>query len=60
MSEKFKTYEGKFVCHECKEQVLSLRLWLDTATLSWICSKKHISRVPLIKTKKDYERKERE
>jgi len=57
MSEsKFSIYKGKFVCHTCKEEVPSLRLWKDKMELTWMCSKKHISRAALKKTKKDYER----
>jgi hypothetical protein len=56
-NDKFKVFSGEFPCHTCKEEVLSLRLWLDTANLTWMCSKKHITKVPLILTKKDYERK---
>jgi hypothetical protein len=56
MSEKFKIFAGKFVCKKCNEEVKSLRLWLDSADVTWMCSQKHISRVQLILTKKDYER----
>jgi hypothetical protein len=56
-SDKFKVFNGTFICQVCKEEVNSLRLWLETANLTWMCSKKHISKVPLIITKKDYERK---
>jgi hypothetical protein len=56
MSEKFKIFTGKFVCKKCNEEVNSLRLWLDSADVTWMCSQKHISKVPLILTKKDYER----
>ena len=56
-SDKFRTFEGTFPCHTCKEDALSVRLWLDTANLTWMCSQKHITRVPLIVTKRDYERK---
>jgi hypothetical protein len=56
-NEKFKVFSGEFYCQECKERVNSLRLWLESADLTWMCTKKHISRVPLIVTKKDYERK---
>jgi len=55
--EKFKVFSGEFHCQICKEEVNSLRLWIKTAELTWMCSKKHISKVPLILTKKDYERK---
>jgi hypothetical protein len=57
MSEKFKIFPGKFLCKKCNEEVHSLRLWLDSADVTWMCSQKHISKVPLILTKKDYERK---
>ena len=57
---KFKTFEGIFPCHTCKEEVTTLRLWKETTDLTWMCSKKHISKVQMIKTKKDYEREKRE
>lgn len=60
MSDKFKIFPGKFPCKKCNEEVTSLRLWLDSADLTWMCSAKHISRVSLVKTKKDYERENRE
>jgi hypothetical protein len=60
MSDKFKIFPGKFPCKKCNEEVTSLRLWLDSADLTWMCSTKHISRVSLVKTKKDYERENRE
>ena len=56
---KFKNFEGKFPCHTCKEEVTSVRLWKETMDLTWMCSKKHLSKVQMIKTKKDYEREER-
>ena len=56
---KFKTFEGQWPCHTCKEVVPILRLWLETADVTWMCSNKHISKVQLIKTKKDYERENR-
>lgn len=55
-NDKFKVFAGKFYCQVCKEEVRSLRLWLETAHVTWMCSKKHISKVSLIITKKDYER----
>lgn len=58
-NEKFRIFSGEFVCQVCKEEVKSLRLWLETANLTWMCTQKHISRVPLILTKKDYEREKR-
>lgn len=57
MSEKFKIFSGKFPCKKCSEEVTSLRLWVDSADLTWMCSEKHLSRVPLIMTRKDFERK---
>ena len=63
MSDKtFSTYRGKFICQKCGEEVTTLRLWHDTLDTTWMCSKKHISKVVLYKkkTKKDYEREERE
>lgn len=59
MSEKFKIYPGKFQCKKCNEEVLSIRLWLESGDLTWMCTQKHISKVPLILTKKDYERENR-
>lgn len=53
---KFSIYSGKFPCHTCKEEVSSIRLWKETLELTWMCSKKHISRAAIIKRKKDYER----
>ncbi len=57
MSEKFKVFPGKFPCKKCNEEVTSLRLWLDSADLTWLCTQKHLSKVPLIMTRKDFERK---
>jgi hypothetical protein len=57
MSEQFKIFAGKFICKKCNEEVNSLRLWLDSADVTWMCSQKHISKVQLIITRKDYERK---
>jgi hypothetical protein len=59
-NQKFSTYAGKFPCHTCKEEVKSLRLWKDSLELTWMCSKKHLSKSQIKMTKKDYERKERE
>lgn len=59
MSDKFKVYSGKFPCKKCNQEVTSLRLWLDSGDLTWMCEDKHLSKVPLILTKKDYERENR-
>jgi hypothetical protein len=56
---RFSIYQGKFPCYTCKEEVTSMRLWKETLELTWMCSKKHLSKVSLVKTKKDYEREER-
>jgi len=59
MSEqRFKTFPGKFPCKKCEEVVPILRLWPESGDVTWMCSKKHISKVCLIppkKTKKDFE-----
>ena len=60
MSEKFKTFPGKFICKTCQEKVSVLRLWLESGDVTWMCSKKHISKVALIRAKSSYERKNRE
>jgi len=59
---KYSVYQGKFSCHTCKQEVNSLRSYPDTKEVTWMCPDKHISRVVLHarKTKKDYEREERE
>lgn len=59
-NQKFSVYAGKWPCKTCDEVVTSLRLWKETCDVSWMCSKKHISKVSLLPpTRKDYERKER-
>jgi len=57
---RFSVYPGKFPCHTCKEEVTSLRLWRESLELTWMCSKKHLTKVSIKKTKKDYEREKRE
>ncbi len=59
-NQKFSVYVGKFPCHTCKEEVDSLRLWKESLELTWMCSKKHLSKSQIKMTKKDYERKSRE
>lgn len=52
----YTVYKGKFICHECKKEVLSLRCYPDTKELTWMCQDKHVSRVNLGKRKKiDYD-----
>jgi hypothetical protein len=54
---KYTVYPGKFLCHECKREVSSIRLYAETKEVTWMCSEKHLSSVSLYKkkTKKDYE-----
>jgi hypothetical protein len=57
---KFSTYEGKFPCKTCKEEVKSIRVYTGTGIATWMCSSKHLSKSQLYqvgyKKKKDYER----
>jgi len=48
---KFIVAKGKFPCHRCKEIVPEVRLYKDTMDLTWMCSKKHLSKVNLNKKK---------
>lgn len=59
---KYNIYQGEFKCQECGMLVTSLRSYPETKQLTWMCSEKHVSNVSLNikKTKKDYEREERE
>lgn len=47
----FTVYNGKFICHECKMEVRSLRLYADTKTMTWMCKDKHLSTVKFGKQK---------
>ncbi len=47
----FTVYNGKFVCHECKVEVRSLRLYSETKTMTWMCPSKHLSTVKFGKQK---------
>jgi hypothetical protein len=55
----YSTYEGKFVCHSCRAEVRSLRMYYDQKKITWLCHNRHLSEVNLNtrKYKKDYERK---
>ncbi len=59
---KYSVYTGQFKCQKCGKSVSSLRSYPDTGDLTWMCEDKHISTVNLRakKSKKDYEREERE
>jgi hypothetical protein len=55
----YTVYNGKFVCHECKAEVKSLRLYAQTKTATWMCPVKHLSTVKFGKQKyKGNDRKE--
>jgi hypothetical protein len=57
LQNKYSIYPGKWPCKTCQEEVLLLRLWIETGDATWMCSKKHISRVSLVpkkKKKKDF------
>ena len=56
---RYTVYNGKFVCHECKIEVTSLRLYIDTKEMTWMCKEKHLSSVKFGKQKwKDNDGKE--
>jgi hypothetical protein len=61
---KYTVYSGKFICKECKKEVLTMRMYPETGEGTWMCSDKHLTKVQIAQTrykkKKDYERKERE
>ncbi len=59
---KYNIYHGEFPCHTCKVVVKTIRSYPETKELTWMCPDKHLSSVSLNtkKTKKDYEREERE
>lgn len=54
---KYTVYNGKFLCHTCKEPVTSLRSYPETKELTWMCKQKHMTRIDLNtkRSKKDYE-----
>jgi hypothetical protein len=57
VDKKFSTYSGKFPCKICQEEVIVLRYWIESGEATWMCSKKHISKVGLLpqkKKKKDF------
>jgi hypothetical protein len=49
LDKKYSIYPGKFPCHTCKEEVKTIRVWPDTTEVTWMCSKKHISKITLVK-----------
>ena len=55
----YTVYHGKFLCHECKAEVTSLRLYAETKEATWMCKEKHLSKVSFNKRRKrDFEREE--
>jgi len=63
MSNKFSVLEGKFPCKFCKQEVRTVRVYMDTGKATWMCSQKHLSEITLFqvgyKKKRDYEREKR-
>ena len=47
----YNVYHGKFVCHDCKTEVKSLRLYAETKTATWMCPRRHLSTVKFGKQK---------
>lgn len=47
----FTVYQGKFLCHTCKAEVKTLRLYAETKTMTWMCPAKHLSTVKFGKQK---------
>jgi hypothetical protein len=56
---KYTIVQGKFPCHACKEEVHSLRHYIEDQLLTWMCSSKHLSEVSLNTRKTKEERRER-
>lgn len=48
----YTVYNGTFICHTCKVEVRSLRLYAETKTMTWMCKDKHLSTVAFGKRKK--------
>jgi hypothetical protein len=46
---RYTVYQGKFLCKICKEEVSSMRVYPDTGDATWMCNKKHISKIHLYK-----------
>jgi hypothetical protein len=42
---KYSIYNGKFACYECREEVSVLRFYQEEYVATWMCSKKHLSKV---------------
>ena len=48
----YTVYHGKFLCHTCKIEVATLRLYPETKEMTWMCRDKHLSKVNLGRRKK--------
>jgi hypothetical protein len=48
----FRVFNGKFPCKKCNEEVTSLRFWPESGDTTWMCTKKHMSKVGLTPKKK--------
>jgi hypothetical protein len=48
----FTIYQGTFLCHTCKVEVKTLRLYAETKEMTWMCKNKHLSKVNLGKRKR--------
>jgi hypothetical protein len=48
----FTVYHGLFLCHTCKAEVRTLRLYAETKEMTWMCKDKHLSKVNLGRRKK--------
>jgi len=61
MASRYTVYQGKFICHTCKEEVSSMRHYVAPKNITWLCSQHHLTKVSLQtkKSKKDYERSQR-
>jgi hypothetical protein len=56
---KYNVYPGKFICQKCEEEVKTVRSYPDLKEVTWMCSKKHLSKVSFArKSKKDYQKDE--
>jgi hypothetical protein len=49
---KYNIYKGSFNCHICKEEVKVLRMYEETTDVTWMCSKKHISKVTIVQRRR--------
>lgn len=56
MYKPFSTYQGKFICKRCSEEVGSARLWHDTLDVTWQCTKKHVTKVNMDPKRKKHVR----